>query len=305
MNKKEYERRRRVTAEREAKAPGESKDRQGNIQVLWDLDLRQLKDSKNPEKKLRELKARKFTKFLRSVGELTGEDELFDEVQELVELVGLQDREIEYLRQFRRDWERIKIHFPQELENLSSNSSMAELEPYLQKMLAEQPPKKKYDRKRRRYGFDGLGEIEREFGDLSPRWGEPFNAVSAYERYLGVTRLLDDVFGGGGVSMLRLQKLFGLHRNRFPKELLPSKMGREKLYDYRAMTKIMDALLNEKPRKRIASKRGRPARQWLSDSALRARVLSRIEKRIKDIPVKEHIAQEFVAVVRRHMPTFE
>ena len=46
-----------------------------------------------------------------------------------------------------------------------------------------------------------------------------------------------------------LQNLFGMHRNRFPKNLPAKEDGRETWYDYRAVVKIMRALLLEKPGK--------------------------------------------------------
>ena len=46
-------------------------------------------------------------------------------------------------------------------------------------------------------------------------------------------------------NMRRLQFLFGIHRDRFPKELRGRRMGKIIVYDWRAVVKIMDALLNE------------------------------------------------------------
>ena len=117
---KEYERLGRELAEKKEKASSESEDRQEEIKVLWGLAEQQLGIAKN-ERKLKEkqLKAQKLKQLLKSLEDLTGNDDLVDPVRELIRLAALQDREIEYLTQFRRDWEEIDAHYPEQLENLS------------------------------------------------------------------------------------------------------------------------------------------------------------------------------------------
>ena len=88
--------------------------------MWWGLDDQQLSSAKNPrERKFKEkqLKAQKLRQLLRSVKDSSGNDDLVDRVGELVGLAALQDHEIDYLRQFQRDWERIAAHYPDRLES--------------------------------------------------------------------------------------------------------------------------------------------------------------------------------------------
>jgi hypothetical protein len=87
------------------------------------------------------------------------------------------------------------------------------------------------------------------------------------------------------VSKPGLQRLFGMNRNRFPKNLPGKKDGRETWYRFRAVEKIMRALLSE-PKERKTSARGAPRQLWLSDLSdpdLRMRVLSGIAARINNL----------------------
>jgi hypothetical protein len=95
-----------------------------------------------------------------------------------------------------------------------------------------------------------------------------------------------------------LQNLFGMHRNRFPKNLPAKEDGRETWYDYRAVVKTMRALLLEEPGEAKGS-----ARLWLrGDPILRTRVLSGIAARIDSLSVSGVIARAFLDVVRQYLP---
>jgi len=272
VNKKERERLKRAKPDTELEARSKSKDRKARIEQLW-LEITSghlvLKESD------KELAKHPLVVALAELGEL-------------------QKCELEYLTQFQRNWEWIHARYPRELENLSSASLDAELWPEVKKWAEQRPSKKVYEAKRSRYGAV-VGEIERQFGGpeefdfLLGKFGPPRGYC------------LDDIFAGNGVNMWRLQELFGIHRNRFPPRLRNSKKGRERLYDYRAVVKIMDALLAEKPLERKGPARGRPSRLWLSDRDLRTRVLSGIKARINSLAVSERIRAAFLAVVRRHL----
>lgn len=293
MNKKEIERSARERVASDTKAHADSKDRQERIRVLWNLGKRQSGEIEtNP-------KAQKLRKFLKCASELTNGDDLV----ELVELVGLQDREIEYLTQFRHRWERIDAHYPTELENLESRAFFAEVKPLIEKMRTERKPKQTYERKRGYYRLGESGEIENGFANFAQTSPEPFNfGLASYQRLLGIytSPVLDEIFAGGGVSMVKLQQLFGLNRNRFPASLPSFKKGRERLYDYGAVTKIMDALLSENTSDARATKKGRPSRSWANDSAVRTHVFKGIESRMRAIAAPKHIATAFMRVFHRH-----
>ena len=91
-------------------------------------------------------------------------------------------------------------------------------------------------------------------------------------------------------------------RNRLPKNLPHRRTGREILYDWRAVVKIMDALLRKEPGEHKMPTRGAPRRFWPSDPDCRARVLSGIEARINSIPVPGKIRSRFLTVIHRHLP---
>jgi hypothetical protein len=123
---------------------------------------------------------------------------------------------------------------------------------------------------------------------------------------------LDDIFAGDTVNMDRLVELFGMDRHRFAK---PLRGVQKRRYDYHAVVKIMDFLLEENHhKKRKRAKPGRPRTLWLKDPKdpdLRALVLIGIAVRIKNIPcqlrrpargIKEEIADAFLTVIRGHLP---
>ena len=128
---KENKRLERELAEKKEKARSESKDRRERIKILWDLDQEKKATKTRKEKSLAEqqLKRQKLKKLLSGLPRS-------DDLLSLVELVGLQNQEIEYLTQFRRDWERIDAHYPDQLENLNRASLFAELLPFYEKPLA-------------------------------------------------------------------------------------------------------------------------------------------------------------------------
>jgi hypothetical protein len=298
---KEYERLKRERAERKAKTRRESDDRRERIKVLWGLNEQNSKPKPFKEWKTQkqDIKERKLKGILNLIERLTEDDTSIEALQGLVELAGLQDSEIEYLTQFRSDWELICAHYPEQLEELKFQSVAAELRPHMEARRSKLTPKQRYERERRRHKLGQVGEIEREFGG---GFESSFPPLSCYEHVLGIFRSLDDIFAGNGVSMLSMQDLFGLHRDRFPKKLPSFKMGRETLYDYRAVTKIMDWLLSEKLLNDKRQPRGRRKRLWLSDTGVRRLALSRIEARMHSLSVSEPIKAAFLAVVRRHLP---
>jgi hypothetical protein len=325
VNKKQFE---QHIANQESKARAQSEDRQENIKLRWDLP-----DLTAESFKERKLKAQKLEKVLDSVINLTADliepekRDLIDRVSELVELVGLQDREIEYLTQFRRKWEQILAYDREGLENLYNKRLSALVEANIEKRLAEEKPKKAWERKRRgsrwarliEYEFGGDGEAEwRKSSLLSVLLGQPYQP-SCLDDILrggvGEVKTLPSIAGapipGSPITvdtvtnMRRLQALFGMHRNRFPKKLPSRRMGRQIVYDWRAVVKIMRALLSEpRDRARLARGRpGRPGRLWLSDPAdpaLRERVLSGIEERINTVCARPEIARAFLALIHRH-----
>jgi hypothetical protein len=314
---KERERQERELAEKKAKDRADSEDRHEEIKVLWGLDDQQFGTAKNPkDRKLTEerLKNQKLKDLLKSIRNSRENDNLVDRISELIELVVLQDREIAYLMKFRRDWELIEAHYPDQLENLHGTSVFAKLQLLPKQILAHQTPKN-WEYKRRRYnlfsgvglieyGFGGAGEAERRKHSLSDPFGLPYEPTC-----------LDKIFGGGSVKMHKsngepgLQDLFGMHRNRFSRNLTRFKNDRnrrETLYDYRAVKEIMEALLSEEPRERKTPARGSPRRSWPTDSTLRTPMLSRIEARLNGLSVPEqikpHIKAELLAIVHHYLP---
>jgi hypothetical protein len=229
--------------------------------------------------------------------------------------VHLQRLEIQYLTQFRRHWEEIHAHYPEQLENLSSASLFAELRLFIEARLTEKKPN--WEDKRHGYKLSsGVGLIEYQFGgageaewrrhSLSGRLGLPCEPTC-----------LDKIFAGGRLKIREregemmcfwspghrirepgLQNLFGMHRNRFPKNLPRKEDGREIWYDYRAIVEIMRALLLEKPRKGKGS-----VRLWLrGDLVLRTRVFGGIATRIDSLSMSGAIARAFLGVVDRYVP---
>src|SRR5262249_55725246 len=94
-----------------------------------------------------------------------------------------------------------------------------------------------------------------------------------------------------------------LHRNRFPKKLPSRRMGREIVYDWCSIVKIMDALLSEKPTRREKGARGGSVRKlWLEEPLVRARVLRGIGVRMCSISAPERVKSGFHKIIRRHLP---
>jgi hypothetical protein len=278
VSKKERERLEQQAADREATARIGSEHRQQRIKVLWK------------------------TLVSGSLAPRDKESADSEPLRSLVELVDLQQREIEYLTRLRRELDSIHAyHAEQQSGNLGVATLLRigeKLRPFTRKSVPKQTsklgPRSSYDYKRRGYNRDGVGDIERQFG-------LGYFLISALSPF--GPNCLDEIFQAAAVNMWRLQQLFGMHRNRFPIKNLPTfKMGRERLYDYRAVVMIMDSLLSDDPPKRKASARGRPGRKWLSDRTLRARALSGIEARLKNLSAPEHIQAAFLPVVRRHLP---
>jgi hypothetical protein len=299
---KEYEREERELAEKKAKGRIESEKRQVRIKVLWQ-ELESGRLAKETDKEVAN------TELVRS----------------LVELVEKQRCEIRYLTQFRSHWEEIDAHYPEQLETLSSASFHAGMRSLVEKH-AEQKPKNFEDKRHGyklssgvgliEYQFGGAGEAERQRHSLSGPLGLPYEPTC-----------LDKIFAGGRLKMHEregemmslwspghrirepgLQNLFGMHRNRFPKNLPTAAMvnndngakkdRRETWYDYRAVVETMRALLLEQSGEAKGS-----ARLWLrGDPVRRTRVLSGIAARIDSLSVSGVIARAFLRVVRQYLP---
>jgi hypothetical protein len=295
VSKKDLERWQQLIASQKSHAHAASQTRQERIKVLWGI--------KEQDPKAKALKRRRLKELLDSVRTLTEDltetvnSGLVDRVSELVELAALQDLEIEYLTEFAHDWERIHAQYPEHLENLRIQSLTAELRPLEEKLLAEwETPKREYELKRRRRRGN---LIENEFARAREPWLRR-SALPPISASLSPT-CLDAIFEGDDVNMIGLQELFGMHRNRFPKKLPKFKRGRETLYDYRAVVKIMAALLGEESPKRKRPTRGRARQRWLGKPDLRRRVLGGIETRINSFGSPEQIKAEFLTIIHHHV----
>lgn len=181
-------------------------------------------------------------------------------------------------------------HHPEELAYWHYLRFKEEILPSIPKPL----PKEKYDWKRRR--TQSTGKIEQQFG------GEP-GLMSPYGiQLVAPPDCLDDIFARGAVNMRRLQELFGMDRHRLSENQdLPSvKEGRTRLYDYRAVVKIMGSLLSERPREGGKLARGKPREPWLNSPDLRTRVLDGIEKRVNETSAPKKVAEAFLSLVRKY-----
>jgi hypothetical protein len=279
VSKKKSERLRREIAERKAKDREESEKRQERIKVLW-----------------REITSGELARDAKDLAD----NEL---VRSLVELAQLQKLQIGYLAKFRRDWEQILAYYPEQLKNLYSASLMKAVQPLIKKQTAVEDPKKRGERKRRRYDWGGIGLIEREFGGDGEAWWRKSTLSGLLDdAYKPVC--LDEIFRGGRVPMRRLQELIGMDRRRFSEGLLDFsfKKGRERHYDWQALVKIMDDLLGEGPRERKRRVRGGSMRKlWLSDPDVSARVLRGIESRANDVSPCSEIRDAFKAIRLKHV----
>jgi len=326
VNKKE--RLERAIAAREAKAYRESTQRREWIKVLWGFKAQDLKATTGEERKLKErkLKKQRLGQLLRdrAVAKAPVDDqseevgELFSTLEKeqtadafvreealrtpttseaakiLVELVWLQDQEIEYLRIFEQLFDDSRAYYPVELVGLIRKSTWAKAVEQA-KMLRpaerqKSAAKKEYERRRK---VPRIGEIEEEFS--GPEKWDPVLGKST-----ATGHCLDGIFTGDGVSMWRLQRLFGVHRGSLAPRLQSFKRRRDGLYDYRAVRIIMDSLLGEKLPTNKKPARGKPRKLWLSK--VRKRVLERIEARVKTLSMPRHIRDEFLKVVHCHLP---
>jgi len=306
MSKKEFERLKREIDEREAKARSESEDRQEKIKVL-SKECRGLPNLRDFNELLDELE-----KLPNKYGSLS------DRVRLLHQLAELQDREIEYLTQFREDWELIRAYYPEQLENLRAVCAAAQLQPFIEILLAGEDPKKSWEYKRLRYKLPGgIGLIEYEFGGAGETEWRKLSSLSDMPYQ---PRCLDDIFKGGTVKMHDseghmffigtthripkpgLELLFGMHRNRFPKDLPRRETDRETLYDWHAVEKIMKALLSEKQTIREKGSRGGSQRTLWPAPNRRVRVLQGIKDRMNNISVPKHVKPAFLRIIRPYLP---
>jgi len=304
-------------AAEERKARKDSQARGEEIKVQWDLKEQDLKAETTKERKLKaqKLKKQKLKEILDSVRNLAADliepekGDLIDRVNELVELVGLQDREIEYLTEFERKWEQILAYDREGLENLEIKSWRA-LHPFSCELASAETPQARYERKRRRYTWAGVGKIEREFGDPRAALWQT-NPILAPLIAGPPPTCLDEILTGGGVNMVTLQELFGIDRHRLGAAAgVEIKKGR--LYYYSTVMKIFGFLLSESERPNRKGP-GAPKVHWLSERDVRTRVLEGIESRIaqiaKELPRSDRdkalwwwkeIATPFLDIVRRY-----
>lgn len=220
----------------------------------------------------------------------------------------------------------IRNYCPNELEKLISTSRVLETRAIISGISAlsgtfpEPPPKRKYERKRRRWRRSFYNSIEYQFGGAAKAKWREFSLLplgnSSYE-----PTCLADIFAGEMVNMQRLEDLFfGIERHQLAK-LVSREDRKRRKYGHSAVVKIMGALLTEPRKRRKRSTPGRPRKTpWLNDADLRTRVLSGIEGRIMSIATelreadldqagqdyvrqwREEIANPFLAMVRRHLP---
>lgn len=201
----------------------------------------------------------------------------------LAALVVALRRDHELIKQMRR-------HFPNELETLQFRSrceDWAMMVETIARAKVKRTPTGKYEHKRRISRRRNLIEFEFGMGLLLKSTSLPNPTLVVHPR------CLDNIFAGDHVSMLRLQELFGMDRKR----LMEAIQGVQKdHYNYVAVVKIMDFLLNEKPRENPKqAKRGRPRRlPWLNNRDLRTLVLIGIAERISTLSVEEPIRSVFL-----------
>jgi hypothetical protein len=214
------------------------------------------------------------------------------ESKRLVLLVAL----VVALRRSHERLEQIGKYFPNELASLINASSDAEFRAFasaLSGTLSEPPPKRKYERKRRRWRRNFFSSIEYQFGGAAEAEQRKLLSGLPYE-----PTCLDDIFAGKTVNMQRLEQLFAVDRHRLSEAL---QRASKPPYNYLDVVQIMHALLSENPRKR-RKRRGRsPRTPWLKDPDGRMRVLNGIMARIKRLSVQPNIANEFLTVIRPHV----
>jgi hypothetical protein len=269
LSKTEYVRLLRQRAEEEAQAWTESADRQERIKILW----RELQKKSGRAKEL-------------------AKDDLGGT---LLELVGLQRDEINYMRAGHELCEWAKTHAADELAALREKHPLfRELRAVVAR--ATQPTPKQASEWRRRQSRGRryeVGLIEYEFGGpAEARLGFPYDPTC-----------LDAILMGYGVPMEYLEWLFEMEYHRFPKKLPSVRDGRKILYSPFAVVRIMDALLKEKlPEPKPRARGGSEKKLWLSDPDRRKRVLLRIGRRAYALSRNKHILAAFMTVVCRHLP---
>ncbi len=310
--KKNLEQLDRESAKQEAEARKQSKDRGETLLVLWGLDLKKLKHLKSPNERRkleREVKGEKLRRLRTELASLFKGGALPDELGELFDIVGLQEAEIDYLAQFRSNWELIQADYPQQLQNLICMATWRAITKPIagrvKREFAKRTPKQIWASQRRRYKHKARygGTIAYEFGGKAEAETQRLNPYGSdlvqYE-----PTCLDRIFVDGGLNMLSLEDLFGLNRGRFPKKLPRLEQGYETLYGYQAVTMIMDWLLSERILERKPGRRGGSARKlWLDDPELRGRVLRAIETRSRSLSQPKLIEKAFLTVTQRHLPS--
>ena len=206
--------------------------------------------------------------------------------------------------------ELIRRHRAEELNKLIRDSVDAEAQALASERLNTESTltlKQRLEQRRRKWNRDLSRSIEFQFGASietllgARRWlWLLFEPTKQQDMIRQSQTCLDDIFEGKSVNMLRLEELFWMDRRRFAKVW---RGFQKREFNYLAVVKIMDFLLNEKRRtKRKRSRRVRSPRLWLDDSALRMRVLRGIEARINSLPVAKEIATAFIAVIRAPSP---
>jgi hypothetical protein len=197
------------------------------------------------------------------------------------------------LRQDHEFLEPIRRRFPEELENLSDAVRYAQIREWAESLGRARPKLtsgQNYERdKRPRWRRSRFNSIEYQFGggleaDLQKRMipFRPDDPASGQN-------CLDDIFAGKTVNMHRLENLFyGIERHQLGKLMkrtgIEIKTGRNSRFGPGDVCKILDWLLQERPRRKAGKKAGRPpAPPWLNDANLRSRVLRAIEARIVSI----------------------
>ena len=278
LSKKEYARLLRQRADEEARARSESADRQERIKILWQ-ELRKKSD-----------RAKELAR-----DDLGGT---------LLELVGLQREEINYMRPDHELCEWAETHAADELAALRKKH--LEKHPFMRVLRAvvaratHLTSKQASERRRTQIRRKKVGLIEYEFG----------GQAEARAGFLGpalhttLQTCLDDILMGYGVDMQYLEALFGLERHRFPNKLPKVRDGRKILYGAFAVVEIMDALLEEKlPERKPGARGGSEKKLWLSTPEVRKRVLMEIGWRALALSRYREILGLFMTVVYRHFPS--
>lgn len=251
-----------------------------------------------PTLSLREL-ADEITDILKSLGRNPGTRE---EVS-----AALASKLISKFARPNREIERLINRRPREVHSLLHADALEELQDFIrtypetfsatksrQKVATEadrirrrKESKNWYERRRRR--SRELGFIEREFSDSSrPSLTELLQGLSTGQplKLPPTGPCLDDIFHGGAVRMCgntySLQSLFGLSRKKLSEAAPGIRRGRELFYNYRAVLRCMQGLLEHT---------GKDA-AWLRDPSRRRMVMTGVIFRAKQ-EAKPRIADAF------------